>query len=73
MERLVLLSQDKDTLLELRSYLKGTLERKLIDKAMKKDDVSGFAEAFDIIKVALDEIDSLSKKDKVISKINQSE
>lgn len=73
MDKLILLSQDKETLRLLREYLYGTLEKKLINKALKKEDVAGFADAHNIIKVALDEIDALTKKDNVISKINQSE
>lgn len=73
MDKLVLLSQDKATLLALREYINGTLERKLIAKALQKEDVSGFAEAHNIIKVALDEIDSLTKQDKKPININQAE
>lgn len=73
MDKLVILSQDKATLQALREYINSTLERKLINKALNKEDVSGFAEASNIIKVALDEIDAMSKKEKEIIRINQSE
>ena len=73
MDKLVILSQDKATLQAVREYLNSTLERKLINKALKKEDVSGFADASNIIKVALDEIDGLSKKDNQTNRINQSE
>lgn len=73
MDKLVLLSQDKATLQALREYINSTLERKLISQALKKEDVSGFAEAHNIIKVALDEIDALTKKDNQPKVINQSE
>lgn len=73
MEILIKLSQDKQTLGAVRDYLQSTLERKLISKALKKEDVSGFAEAHEIIKVALDEIDNMFKVEKKITSINQSE
>lgn len=73
MDKLILLSQDKATLQAIRDYLQSTLEKKLVYKALHKEDVSGFAEANEIIKVALDEIDSLTKKEKEIKLINQSE
>jgi len=49
------------------------LEKKLISKALSKQDVSGFAEASNIIKVALDEIDALTKKENQANRINQAE
>jgi len=73
MEKLTLLSQDKATLSELRNYLNKTLETKLIQKALRKEDVSGFAEASEIIKISLDEIDKLFKIEKKVNNINQSE
>jgi hypothetical protein len=73
MDKLVLLSQDKETLRQVREFMTSTMERKLISKALRKEDVSGFAEANEIIKSALDEIDNLSKKDKKPLNINQSE
>lgn len=74
MERLRLLSQDKVTLVELKDYLRQTLEKKLIAKAMRKEDVSGFAEANEIIKTAMEEIDNMFKVEtnKKIN-LNQSE
>lgn len=74
MERLRLLSQDKATLVELKDYLRQTLEKKLIAKAMRKEDVSGFAEANEIIKTAMEEIDNMFKVEtnKKIN-LNQSE
>lgn len=73
MDILIKLSQDKNTLQALREYINSTLEKKLVKKALNKEDVSGFAEASNIIKVALDEIDSMSKKDTQINRINQAE
>lgn len=73
MDKLVLLSQDKATLQEVRNYLNSTLEKKLISQALGKEDVSGYAEASNIIKIALDEIDALTKKNNEIKRINQSE
>lgn len=73
MDKLTLLSQDKATLLELKNYLNSTLERKLISKALKKEDVSGFAEASEIIKVAMNEIDNLFKDAKKVAHLNPSE
>lgn len=73
MDKLTLLSQDKATLLELKNYLNSTLERKLITKALKKEDVSGFAEASEIIKVAMNEIDNLFKDAKKVAHLNPSE
>lgn len=73
MDKLILLSQDKGTLQAIRDYLKSTLEKKLIAKALNKEDVSGFAEASNIIKISLDEIDNLTKKDNQINRINQAE
>ena len=40
---------------------------------MKKEDVSGFAEAHEIIKCALDEIDNMFKVEKKITSVNHSE
>jgi len=73
MEKLILLSQDKATLEELKNFLQTTLERKLITKALKKEDVSGFAEASEIIKVAMNEVDNLFKDQKKIAHLNPSE
>lgn len=73
MDKLVLLSQDKETLRLLREYMTGTMEQKLIKKVLTGQDVSGFKDANEILKVALDEIDALTKKESQISRINQSE
>ena len=73
MDKLVLLSQDKATLEDVRQYMYKTLERKLVTKALRKEDVSGFAEAHDIIRVALDEIDALTKVEKKSNNLNQAE
>jgi hypothetical protein len=73
MDKLVILSQDKATLQAVRDYLNSTLRKKLVYKALKKEDISGFADASNIIKIALDEIDGLSKKDNEVKRINQSE
>lgn len=73
MERLTLLSKDKATLQDLSNYLHLTLEKKLIAKALRKEDVSGYAEASEIIKIAMNEIDALTEVDKVRNNINQAE
>lgn len=73
MDKLRLLSQDKATLAEVKNYLQSTLEKKLISKALRKEDVSGFAEASEIIRVAIDEIDNMFKPEKKVSTINQAE
>lgn len=73
MDKLVLLSQDKATLEDVRQYMYKTLERKLVTKALRKEDVSGFAEAHEIIRVALDEIDALTKVEKKSNNLNQAE
>ena len=73
MDKLVLLSQDKETLRLLREYMTGTIENRLIKKVLAGQDVSGFKDAHEIIKITLDEIDALSKKDKKNININQAE
>jgi len=73
MDKLVLLSQDKATLQAVREYMYSTLERKLIAKVLHKEDVSGFADAHEIIRVSLDEIDALTKKENQVNRINQAE
>jgi len=73
MDKLVLLSQDKATLQAVREYMNSTLERKLISKVLHKEDISGFADASEIIKISLDEIDALTKKETPINRINQAE
>lgn len=73
MDKLVLLSQDKDTLRLLREYITNTMEQRLIKKVLAGQDVSGFKDANEIIKISLDEIDALSKKDKKNININQAE
>lgn len=73
MERIRLLSQDKATLAELKEYLKQTLEKKLISKAMKREDISGFVDAQEIIKTAIDEIDNMFKVENKKINLNQSE
>jgi hypothetical protein len=73
MERLILLSQDKATLGELKEYLTKTLNTKLIKAVLNKEDATGYAEANDIIKVALKEIDDMFKPEKKTSNLNESE
>ncbi|MBP7540370.1 MAG: hypothetical protein KA802_10530 [Saprospiraceae bacterium] len=73
MDRLIILSQDKGTLEDVRKYMYSLLERKLVFKALKKEDITGFAEAHDIIRIALDEIDALSKVEKKTNNINHAE
>lgn len=65
MERLIQLSKDKDLVAEIRNYLNKTLEKRLIQDTLARKDVSGFADAFEIIKLALNEIENLSKVEKV--------
>jgi len=73
MDRLILLSQDKATIAELRRYFTKTLHTKVIRAVLSKQDVSGFAEANEIIKVALKEIDDMYKEDPKAKNLNQSE
>lgn len=73
MDKLRQLSQDKATLGELGDYLTKTLHEKLIAKALKREDVSGFAEANEIIKTALHEIDDMFKPERKIDNKNQAE
>lgn len=73
MDRLILLSQDKATLNALKEYFTQTLNSKLIRTALNKQDVTGFAEADNIIKTALKEIDDMFKEEKKVNNLNQSE
>lgn len=73
MDKLVLFSQDKETLNQVRDYLNSTLEKRLIKKALNGQEVTGFKDASEIIKTAFDEIELLSKKDKKLKNLNQSE
>jgi hypothetical protein len=73
MENLVKLSQDKATLKDLKDFMYKKMYAKIVDKVIKKEDVSGYADAKQIIKDALEEIDSLFKDGKKSNKINQSE
>lgn len=73
MDKLILLSQDKETLRQLREYINKTFEQRLIKRVLAGQDVSGFKDASDIIKIAVDDIDSLSKKDKKNINLNQAE
>lgn len=61
MDRLTLLAQDKLTMADLRVYLQGHLEKKLLEKAFQKKPIEGYAEANEIIKVALNELEALVK------------
>ena len=62
MEKLRLLSQDKDTLKLLRDYFFETMKDQIVKKAFKKEDVSGYAEARSVIENALDEIDKMTER-----------
>lgn len=73
MDRLIKLSQDKATLADLREYFKKTLESEIITRALKKEDVNGYAEASEIIKKALNKIDDLFKENKKSEFKNQNE
>jgi hypothetical protein len=72
MERLFNLAKDKLTMTDLREYFKTTLEKKLVEKALLGQDVVGFKEANDIIKVALNELETMVKPKKGVN-LNQSE
>jgi hypothetical protein len=71
MDRLKLLAQDKNTMADLREYFRLHLEKKIIAQAMHKKPVEGYAEASGVIKVALDELEDLTKVKKK-SNLNQS-
>lgn len=73
MERLIRLSQDKQTLADLREFFNNTLYSEIIDKTIKKEDVSGYSEAYKIIKKSLNLIDDLYKPDKPKQDPNQAE
>jgi len=73
MENLIKLSQDKATLKDLKDFIYKKMYAKIVDKVIKKEDVSGYADAKQIIKDSLEEIDSLFKDGKKSSKLNQSE
>jgi hypothetical protein len=73
MESLVKLSQDTATLNDIRSFMNSKLEQKIISKVLKGEDVSGYANAYDIIKITLNEIEDLHKNKKESPRINQSE
>ena len=72
MDRLHNLAKDKMTMTDLREYFQLTLEKRLIEKALSGQDVVGFKEANDIIKVALNELEKMVKPKKEIN-LNQSE
>lgn len=61
MDRLAILAQDKMTMADLREYFKRHLEQKLLTKAFAKEDVVGYAEANEVIKVALNELEAMVK------------
>lgn len=73
MENLVKLSQDKATLKDLKDFIYKKMYEKIVDKVLKKEDVSGYADAKQIIKDTIEEIDSLFKDGKKSININQSE
>jgi hypothetical protein len=72
MDRLNLLSQDKATLEQLREFFKSVLHDEIIKKTLSKQDVTGYAEASEIIKKSLDKIDGLFKEEKK-NKVNNFE
>lgn len=73
MDKLKLLSQDKATLMALKEFFKQTLESEIVNKTLKKEDTSGYAEASEIISKSLKKIEDLSKENKKGKYINQSE
>lgn len=57
---------------DLREYFRRNLEEKIITTVMLKKDVSGYAEASEIIRKALDDLEATVSKKPVIN-LNQSE
>lgn len=73
MDRLTLLSQDKATLKDLRTFFESVLNDEIIKKTLSREDTSGYAEASEIIKKALNKIDDLYKENKKGDVANPSE
>lgn len=73
MDRLTLLSQDKATLKDLRTFFESVLNDEIIKKTLAKLDTSGYAEASEIIKKSLNKIDDLYKENKKPEVNNPSE
>lgn len=73
MDRLTLLSQDKATLKDLRTFFESVLNDEIIKKTLAKQDTSGYAEASEIIKKSLNKIDDLYKENKKGEVSNPSE
>lgn len=73
MDRLTLLSQDKATLKDLKTFFDTVLNDEIIKKTLSREDTSGYAEASEIIKKALNKIDDLYKENKKGEVTNPSE
>jgi len=73
MDRLTLLSQDKATLKDLKTFFDTVLNDEIIKKTLAREDTSGYAEASEIIKKALNKIDDLYKENKKGDVTNPSE
>jgi len=73
MDRLTLLSQDKATLKDLKTFFDTVLNDEIIKKTLSREDTSGYAEASEIIKKALNKIDDLYKENKKGDVTNPSE
>lgn len=72
MTNLLKLAQDKATLNELREYFSLYLKDRLVTKALLKQDITGYAEANEIIKFALTDLEKQVAK-KPSKSLNQSE
>ena len=59
MDRLKRLAQDKATMGDLKVFFIENLKEKLISKAFLKQDISGYAEANEIIKHALKDLEDM--------------
>lgn len=73
MEALIRLAKDKTTMDAIRLFMNEKMKEKIISKVIKKEDISGYADASEVIKTALNEIEALGKEKKEPKNINQSE
>lgn len=73
MDRLTLLSQDKATLKDLKTFFDTVLNDEIIKKTLAKQDTSGYAEASEIIRKSLNKIDDLYQENKKQDVVNPSE
>jgi len=71
MENLRNIASNKVLMDSLRAYFQAHLEKKIIEKALLKKDIGGYAEASEIIKVALSELEN-SVKVKKTNNLDQS-